>query len=145
MPDAAQARLAAANAALARGDGIAAEAELQRALLAGANRPELAGAMGEALIDQSALDQARAWLAPGQFAPSEAARGWRMLGTLERLSGNLAQAGMAYDRALLIAPNEALLWVEIGRMRYSGGEQLQAIDAADRALTAAPDNPRALE
>lgn len=141
MPDAAQTRFAAANSALSRGDGIAAEAELHRALLAGASQPELAAAMGEALIDQSAFDQDRTWLAPVQFAPSEAARGWRMLGTLERLSGNLAQAGMAHDRALLIAPNEPLLWVEIGRMRYSGGEHLQAARGLLDRIPHRPDAP----
>ena len=145
LPDPAQTSFAAATKALARGDGIAAEAELQRAARAGASRPELAAAMGEALIDQGAFDKARDWLAPGQFTPGEAAHGWRMLGKLERVSGNLAAAGTAFDRALLAAPNDPLLWVEIGRMRYSGGEQLQAIGAADRALAAAPDNPRALE
>ena len=145
MPDAARNSFEVATRSLARGDGIAAEADLQRAAQAGASKPELAAAMGEALIDQGAFDKARDWLGPGQFAPSEAAYGWRMLGKLERLSGNLAQAGQAYDRTLLLAPKDPLLWVEIGRMRYSGGEQLQAIDAAQRALAAAPDNPRALE
>lgn len=145
MPDAARNSFAAATKALARGDGIAAEAELQRAARAGARTPELAAAMGEALINQGAFDKARGWLGRGQFSSGEAAHGWRMLGKLERLSGNLAAAGTAFDRALLAAPNDPLLWVEIGRMRYSGGEQLQAIDAAERALAAAPDNPRALE
>ena len=145
MPDAARDRFAAAARSLARGDGIAAEAELHRAAQAGATKLELAAAMGEALIDQGELNKARDWLGPGQFVPNEAALGWRLLGKLERLSGNLPQAGQAYDRALLLAPNEPLLWVEIGRMRYSGGEQLQAIDAGQRALAAAPDNPRALE
>ena len=145
MPGGAQDNFAAARKALARGDGIAAEAELQRAARAGASKPELAAAMGEALIDQGAMDKARDWLAPGQFSPDEAAHGWRMLGMLERLSGNLPAAGRAFDRALLAAPHDPLLWVEIGRMRYSGGEQLQAIDAADRAVAASPGNPRALE
>src|SRR5204863_9891367 len=100
---------------------------------------------GEALSDQGAMDKAREWLAPGQFSPTEAGHGWRVLGMLERLAGNLGAAGKAYDQALKASPNDPLLWVEIGRMRYSGGEQLQAIDAADRALAAEPDNPRALE
>ena len=145
MPGAARDSFAAATKALARGDGIAAEAELQRAAQAGASKPEIAAAMGEALIDQGALDKARGWLAPGQFAPPEAAHGWRMLGRLERLSGNLGAAGKAFDQALQASPNDPQLWVEIGRMRYSGGEQLQAIDAADRAVAAAPSNPRVLE
>ena len=145
MPGAARDSFAAASKALARGDGIAAEAELLRAVQAGASKPEIAAAMGEALIDQGAMDKARKWLAPGQFAPPEAADGWQMLGRLERLSGNLGAAGKAFDQALKAAPNDPQLWVEIGRMRYSGGEQLQAIDAADRALAAAPNDPRALE
>ena len=145
MPGAAQDSFAAATKALARGDGIAAEADLQRALQAGASKSEIAAAMGEALIDQGAIDKAREWLAPGQFSPAEAGHGWRMLGMLERLTGNLGAAGKAYDQALKVSGKDPLLWVEIGRMRYSGGEQLQAIDAADRALAAAPNNPRALE
>ena len=145
MPGAAQDSFANAIKALARGDGIAAEADLQRALRAGATKPEIAAAMGEALIDQGAMDKARDWLTPGQFAPGEAAHGWRMLGMIERLAGNLGAAGKAYDNALKANPNDPLLWIEIGRMRYSGGEQLQAIDAAERALEAAPTNPRALE
>ena len=145
MPGAAQDSFASATKALARGDGIAAEADLQRALQAGASKPEIAAAMGEALIDQGAMDKARTWLAPGQFTPVEAGHGWRMLGRLERLAGNLGAAGKAYDQALKAAPKDPQLWVEIGRMRYSGGEQLQAIDAAERALAAAPNDPHVLE
>ncbi len=145
LPDAALTSMAAANIALTRGDGIAAEADLNRAAQAGASKPELAAAMGEALIDQGAFAKARAWLTPGNFVAGEAARGWRMLGRLERLSGDYPRAGKAYDRALVLAPKDPLLWVEIGRLRYAGGEQLQAIEAAENALTAAPDNPRTLE
>ena len=145
MPETARDSFDAATQSLARGDGLAAQAELQRAAQAGASKPELAAAMGEALIDQGEFDKARDWLGPGQFVPGQTALGWRMLGKLERLSGNLHQAGQAYDRALLLTPNDPLLWVEIGRMRYSGGEQWQAIEAAQRARAAAPDNPRALE
>ncbi|MFM5895732.1 MAG: tetratricopeptide repeat protein [Novosphingobium sp.] len=145
MPGAAQDSMVKANKALARGDGIGAEAELQRALQAGATRPAVAAAMGEALIDQGAFDKARGWLGPGQFAPAEAGHGWRMLGHLERVSGNLGEAGKAFDQALKVSPKDPLLWVEIGRMRYSGGEQLLAIDAAERAVAAGPADPRALE
>ena len=145
MPGAAKEAISRASKALARGDGIAAEAELQRALQGGAAKPDVAAAMGEALIDQGAMDKAREWLGPGQFAPAEAGHGWRMLGQLERLAGNLGAAGKAFDHALVAAPKDPLLWVEIGRMRYAGGEQLLAIDAAGRALAAGSDNPRALE
>ena len=145
LPQAALDSRDTARAALDRGDGIAAEADLERALAAGATRPEIAVDMGEALLQQGERGKAREWLGPGQYEPAEAARGWRLLGLIERLDGNLSAAGKALDKALVIAPKDPLLWVEIGRLRYRGGEQLQAIEAADRALAAGPDNPRALE
>jgi tetratricopeptide (TPR) repeat protein len=134
-----------AHADLARGDGIAAEIDLRKALDAGAPREAVAARMGEAMLDQGLPDKAREWLGTGQFAPSEALHGFRMLGRLERLDGNLAAAGHAYDRALAIDGNDADLWVDIGRLRYAGGEHMPAIEAADHALTLDPANTRALE
>lgn len=144
-PQAARDDLDKARAALLRGDGIAAEADLRRALSAGASKPEVAADMGEAFIQQGQRAKAREWLAPGQFDTEQAGRGWRLLGMLERLDGDLAASGRAYDRALALTPNDPQMWVEIGRLRYQGGEHVLAFDAADRALAAGPDQPRALE
>lgn len=141
----AEKHIAGAAEALDKGDGIAAEADLQRALGAGASRGEVAAAMGDALLRQGANDKAREWLAPGQFASGQESYGWRMLGRLERGEGNLPAAGRAYDRALQYAPNDGRLWVDIGRLRYAGGEQVQAAEAADHALALAPADPRTLE
>lgn len=145
MPDSASGNLQSARAALDRGDGIGAEADLRRALDGGAARNELAVDMGEAMLQQGDRAKAREWLAPGQFAKGQEARGWRLLGLLERLDGNLPAAGAALDRALAFSPDDPLLWVEIGRLRYQGGEQVQAAAAADKAVSLGPDNPRALE
>lgn len=144
-PPEAQGFMAEAREALGKGDGIAAEADLRRALDAGASREEVAAAMGDALIKQGAPDKARDWLGAGRFAPGQESYGWRMLGRLERVAGNLPAAGQAYDRALKFAPNDGQLWVDIGRLRYAGGEQLQAVEAADHALALDPGNPRTLE
>jgi cellulose synthase operon protein C len=144
LPDAAQDNLHKARAALLRGDGIAAEADLRRALADGASKPDVAADMGEAFIQQGQHEKAREWLASGQFDPTQAGRGWRLLGMLERLDGDLAASGKAYDRALALTPNDPQMWVEIGRLRYQGGEHLLALDAADRALNVGPDHPRAL-
>lgn len=137
--------LSAAQAALAKGDGIAAEAQLDRAVDAGAAREDVAAAMGDALLRQGALDQARDWLGSGRFAAGQEGYGWRTLGRLERAAGNLPAAGKAYDRALQYAPNDGQIWVDIGRLRYAGGEQVQAVEAADHALALAPGDPRVLE
>jgi cellulose synthase operon protein C len=144
-PDKARGFIDKAEAALAKGDGIAGEAELRRAMEEGANRPDVAARMGEAMIVQSQLSKAREWLASGQFATGEEARGFRMLGRLELLEGHLSASGQAYDKALKFTDKDALLWVDIGRLRYTGGEQLQAVDAAERALAVDPGNVRALE
>lgn len=145
VSEAVQENVDTARAALARGDGIAAEAELERALSAGATRPDVTVDMGEALIQQGERKKARDWLTSGQFAKGEEGRGWRLLGLLERLDGNLPAAGRALDKAIAAAPNDPLMWVEVGRLRYQGGEQRQALDAAQQALKVGPDNPRALE
>ncbi len=144
-PEAVGEQVAQARAAAARGDGIAAEAELRKALAAGASRTDVAAAMGEAALLQGDPVRARQWLEPRSFAPGQEAYGWRMLGRLLRLEGRLVEAGQALDQALRLAPDDPLLWVEIARLRYVGGEDLKAVEAADRAVQLGPEEPRALE
>lgn len=144
-PDAADAALSAAAEAAERGQGITAEAELRKALAAGASRTDVAARMGEAYLLQGKLRNAREWLEPEQFTREDQVLGWRMTGRLLRLEGKLPQAGKAFDKALGMTPNDPLLWVDIARLRYVGGEHLLAVEAAERALQAGPDNPRAIE
>lgn len=143
--DARGSALAIAAEAAARGDGIAAEAALNKALAAGASRTDLAARMGEALLLQGDLDRARQWLEPQQFSQADAALGWRMMGLLLRAERRLPDAGMAYDRALAIAPNDPLLWIDIARLRYTGGQHVLAVEAAEHAFGLAPNNPRVIE
>ncbi|MEJ2457201.1 MAG: tetratricopeptide repeat protein, partial [Novosphingobium sp.] len=135
----------AARAALTQGDGIDAEMKLRAALARGAERRDVAAWMGKAFLAQEDLDKARAWLAPGDFAPGTQADGWRALGLLEKLQGHLPASGRAYDKALKLIPDDASLWVEIGRLRYAGGQHRLAIAAARHALDLDPDNVRALQ
>lgn len=144
-PEAVEAALGAAADAAARGEGITAEAELRKALAAGASRADVAARMGEAQLLQGDLRKAREWLGPGEFAKDDEALGWRVTGRLLRLEGRLPEAGKAFDKALAVTPNDPLLWVDIARLRYVGGEHLLAIDAAERAMQLGPDNPRAIE
>lgn len=136
--------LAVAAAELRRGDGIAAEVHLRKALASGISRPKLAAPMAEALIRQGHLARARQWLAAEEFAPGHEVYGLRMIGLLERMERNLPAAARAYDRALAIDPRDAALWVDIGRLRYAGGEHVQAVEAVGRALALDPANVRAL-
>ena len=136
--------LAGARAALVAGDGIAAQARLRQARAAGAGDDDIRALMGEALLAQDDLAKAREWLAPARFSLSTRALGFRMLGRLELRERRLPEAGAAFDRALAAAPDDAQLWTDIARLRYTGGEQAQAIQAADRALGFGPGEPAAL-
>jgi len=136
---------AEAGTALSRGDGVAGEMALRRALDAGFARERVAARMGEALLDQGDRIKAREWLGPARFAPSEAAHGLRMLGRLELAEGNLGAADSAFGRALALAPEDAGLWVDVARLRYLRGDQAAAIDAAAQAVDRDPGNVRALE
>lgn len=137
--------LAEANRALEKGDSVSAEMILRNALKAGADRSEIAAAMGEAYFRRGDFARAREWLGPAKFSRSEAGRGYHLLGQVEHHDGDLVAAGQAYDRALALQPENAVLWVDIGRLRYAGGEQVQAVEAADRAVALAPDNIAALQ
>ncbi len=133
-----------ARTALARGDGISAEARLREALKAGTPPDTVRALIGESLLAQGDLVHAREWLTGGAFVGGSAADGFRMLGRLELRERNLPAAGRAFDRALQTAPRDARLWADIGWLRFAGGEQREAIEAADHALALAPHEPSSL-
>lgn len=134
-----------ARAALAKGDGIAAEVPLRLALRNGLAPDAARAELGEALLLQGNRREAREVLFGGEFAPESAARGWQMRGRLELAEGRLAQAGQAFDQSYRLDPEKASLWTDIGRLRFIGGEHAQAIEAAERAVKLDPKDPRALE
>lgn len=134
-----------AVAALARGDGIAAEVLAGRALNAGVPRQDMAALMGEAKLLQGDLDEARQWLSPIQFSDETRARGFHVLGRIEMQEGDLPGAAAAFDRALEANAEDALLWVDIGRLRYQAGQHHLVSAAVARALAIDPAEPRALE
>jgi tetratricopeptide (TPR) repeat protein len=137
--------LAKAQAALAKGDGIAAEAPLRAAMRQGASEDEVRAELGEALLLQGDRREARKVLYGGDFRQDSAAHGWQLRGRIELIEGRLLAAGQAFDQSYHLAPDNASLWVDIARLRFSGGEQAQAIEAAERAVKLDSKDPRALE
>jgi tetratricopeptide (TPR) repeat protein len=137
--------LADASAALVRGDAIAADVAVDRALDAGFPREQVAAYAGETELLLGNITAAREWLAPGRFASESAQRGFHALARLEWQEGNLAAAARAFDLALARPPASARLWVDIGRFRYAGGQHWLAVEAAERAVAIDPKDPRALE
>lgn len=139
------AAFAKARAALARGDGVAAEIALRDAQAQGADKASLAAGMGEALLAQGKADKAREWLGPAQFAEADRARGLRMLSRLEGLAGNVVAAETALAKAIEARPDDADAWVDLAQLRYRTGNQFAAFDALQSALKAGPDNLRAID
>ncbi|WP_158241456.1 tetratricopeptide repeat protein [Novosphingobium sp. TH158] len=140
----ADAALAKARGALARGDGIAAEIALKEAQSQGADRQRLAVGMGEAMLLQGRRDKAREWLGPGQFAAGDAVQGLRVLARLDMAEGKLADAAGVLDKALTLDGGNADVWIDIAQLRYRMGNQADGIAAADRALAADPGSVRGL-
>jgi tetratricopeptide (TPR) repeat protein len=70
---------------------------------------------------------------------------YRVLGRAQLDVGDSVAAGQTFDRGLAIAPDDSMLWTEIGRLRMVASNQAGAIDALDRAVQLDPDNIRALE
>lgn len=139
------AAFAKARAALARGDGVAAEIALRDAEAQGADRASLAAAMGEALLAEGKLDKAREWLGPAQFAEQDRSQGFRMLSRLESQAGNVPAAEAALAKAIEADSNNADAWVDLAQLRYRGGNQFPAFDALQTALKVAPGNLRAID
>ncbi|SMC30775.1 tetratricopeptide repeat protein [Novosphingobium sp. B1] len=137
--------LAEARTALDRGDAVSAEVRLRSALKSGVPADAVRASLGQALLEQGNLGAAREILYAGDFAPTSAAEGWHQRGRLELAEGRLPEAGLAFDRSYRLAPDDAGLWTDIARLRFTGGEQAQAIEAAERAVKLGPRDPRALE
>ena len=134
----------AARAAIAAGDGIAAEAAARRALAEGAPREAVAAYMGEAFALQGDEHKALTWLEPGAFDPASAELGFRALGRLYVERGAYGEAAEAFDRALALGRPSSGLWVDIARLRYRSGEQTIVADAINRALAIDPRDADAL-
>lgn len=53
----------------------------------------------------------------------------------ERFAGDLGAAAATLERALAIAPDDALLWVELAEVRFDQGDRSEAQALARKALT----------
>ncbi len=137
--------IAEATAALARGDGIAAEIAGKRALQEGANRSQVAALIGEGELLQGDLGDAREWLEGSDFDSATEGAGLLALARLHVAEGNFDGAFLAFDNLLSRGHETGEVWVDIGRLRYLIGEHHLALEAAYRAVEVDPEEPRALE
>ena len=140
----AAARLLYARVLLARGDGVAAQTEIERAIRAGAPKASTLHLTANALILQRqfsrALDTARAAAVPPQFASYAA----RMRGRAHAALRADTPARAEFERAARLGPSNPDNHVDLARYYASKREVPAAVASVDRALALSNRNVPAL-
>jgi len=131
-----RAHLVMARVSLELGDGVAAEAELQRALKQGLPPSEAHHLMAQALLRQGKLDRAiqEAAAVPGPYR----AYALRVSGEAQAAKGDLPGAMGTLRQALALDPKMALAWADLGRLQLASGDKAAAVASADHALGVDP-------
>ena len=133
------ARIMQARTYLKLGDGIAAEAEVDRARALGVPVALTLPLKAHALLLQDRPADALRVLAGASGAYAE----WMRARSHDAL-GDDAQAAADYERAIALAPRDSAIWTDAARFRRSNGALADAMQAADRAVAADPANAEAL-
>jgi cellulose synthase operon protein C len=125
---------------LALGDGVAAESELRRALDLGLPEAQIQHLFLNAWLLQK--DYIRVLDAPELQGVRPISVGYaaRIKANAAIARGDIPLAAKNFDRAIVVAPNNAQLWTDIGNFRLLGGNIASAIDAAIRAVNLNPRN-----
>ena len=135
-PDNEAAHIVLARALLALQDGVGAEGEIQRAVDAGYDPRAVPQWRAEAWVLQGKTDKAAA--EADKAPPKLHVYGLRIRARALLAQADFAGARNALDEAQHLAPNDAGVWTDIGRFRFTAGDLLGAAEASDRAVKLAP-------
>lgn len=141
-PNSADAHLALARADLALQDGVGAEAEIQRAVDNGYDARLTHQLVAEALVLEGQPDKAVDEVE--KTDPADRPYGLRIRARAMTALGNLAAARDSLDEAIRVAPNDARVWTDAGRFRFTAGDMLGAIEASTKAVQLDPGSLEAL-
>lgn len=131
-----------ARAFLALGDGLGAEAELDRAKAAGFDAKRAQQLYAHAYLLQG--DAKRAATTAATAEPRFAGYAIRVGARALAAQGDLPGAQRALSDLLSAAPGDSAAWSDLGRVRYNSGDVAGAIDAATKATELDPANLEAL-
>jgi cellulose synthase operon protein C len=131
-PGSSAAHHALALAQLRLGDGVGAEAEINRAVEAGYDARRVAPLRAHAILLQGNPERAVAEAAKAD--PRDRALGLRMRGKAMTLLENWGEAVAALQEAVRLTPADADAWVDLGRCRLAAGDMSGAILASQRAI-----------
>jgi tetratricopeptide (TPR) repeat protein len=135
-------RIAQARTYLLLGDGVAAEAELQRARGLSVPEAETHHLMAHAYLLQNRTEAAIAEAA--KAPPAHLAYAARVRGRAHMALGDAAQANSAFDEAMAAGPNDSLVWSDVARYRRGTSDVAGAVAAADKAVQLDARNIEAL-
>ena len=139
------ARVAQAEVLLSLMDGLAAEAELDRAVQLGLDPAEVRHLYGHAYFLQGEPGKARDQLLAADIPARNQGYAARIMGRVAVQVGDQQLASAAFNRAMELDPKNPDLWVAIARFRADTGDQAGATNAVDKAVTLDPRNIRALQ
>lgn len=134
-------RLRPGLAALARGDGVAAQLAFERARAQGVAASATAVPLAEAFLLQGDTDQAARLIAG---APVNSAQALRVRGLLALRNGEPAQALALLRQVLASDPKVAATRVALARARLAGGDRAGATADVEAALALDPKDASAL-
>lgn len=141
-PTLAAAHLAAARGALAEGDGLTAEGEIDRAIDAGAPRAATRAMAAHAKLLQN--DAAGALAIARSVPATDRAYGRRIEARALAATGDVAAAQALWTRLLGEMPDDPALLTDVARFNLAQGDVGNAVAAADRALALDPASLDAL-
>jgi tetratricopeptide (TPR) repeat protein len=144
-PEWIDARVAQAEVLLSLGDGMAAEAELNRAVQLGLDRAAVRHLYGHAYFLQEDAQKARDQLLASDIPRKNQGYAARIMGQVALQMGDEPLASAAFNRAMELDRENPDLWVAIARFRANTGDQAGATNAVDRAVKLDPNNIRALQ
>lgn len=144
-PEWIDARVAQAEVLLGLYDGIAAEAEIDRAISLGLDPARVRHLLGHALFLQGKPQKARDQLMADDIPARHQGYAARIMGKLALQMGDGQLASQSFNRAMELDRQNPDLWVDIARFRADSGDQAGATNAVDEAVKLDPDNIRALQ
>ena len=143
-PRAGLAHAMVARMALGQGDGVAAEAALDRAAKVGFPADRALHLRAHARLLQGDGDGALVFARDGTMPERYHAYAARIEGRALFGSGDVQGAGVAFARAVQLAPINSLAWSDLARFRLLSRDPAGASIGVDRAITLDPANGEAL-
>ncbi|VWX57667.1 tetratricopeptide repeat protein [Sphingorhabdus sp. 109] len=144
-PEWIDARVAQAEVLLKLGDGVGAEAEIDRAVQLGIDPATVRHLYGHAYSLQGNAQKARDELLTNDIPQQYQGYAARIMGKVALQMGDEQLAGAAYNRAIELDGKNPDLWVDIARFRFRSGDQAGATNAVDEAVKLDPVNVGALQ